>query len=179
MSATEVLQFWFEELTAKQRFAKDGTLDETIRQRFGALHSRAARGELQPWRKDPAGRLAEIIVLDQFSRNLYREDARAFACDPLALKLAAEAVMVGADLVLPIPRRAFLYMPFMHSESLSDHEQAVRLFSQPGLEDNLKFELRHQAIIEKFGRFPHRNLILGRPSTPDEVAFLQTPGSSF
>ena len=174
-----ILHFWFEELTAKQHFAKDAALDETIRARFGDTLEAAARCELFAWRATAEGRLAEIIVLDQFSRNVYRDTPRAFAQDALALLLAQELVASGQDLSLPSAQRVFAYMPYMHSESALVHAQAVPLFSQPGMEDNLSFEIRHQAIIERFGRYPHRNAILGRPSSPDELAFLSEPGSSF
>jgi uncharacterized protein (DUF924 family) len=140
----------------------------------------AARAfELHAWRIRPEGRLAEIIILDQFSRNIHRGTPDAFAADQLALALAQEAVSSGADQALPVSRRAFLYLPFMHSESPAIHERAVRLFSASGLAENLKSELRHQAIITRFGRYPHRNSILGRISTPEEEAFLEEPGSSF
>jgi uncharacterized protein (DUF924 family) len=139
----------------------------------------AMAGELQPWREAADGRLAEIIVLDQFSRNIHRGTPRAFAADPVALVLAQEALRVGADQVLPPERRAFLFMPFMHSESPRIHETAIRLFQQPGLEANLDAALRHKAIIDRFGRYPHRNALLGRVSSDEEQAFLQTPGSSF
>jgi uncharacterized protein (DUF924 family) len=139
----------------------------------------AALGELAAWRGTPDGRLAEVIVLDQFSRNLFRDDARAFAADGMALVLAQEAIRAGADRDMPAPRRAFFYMPFMHSESRAIHVQAERLFSQPGLENNYAFELKHKAIVDRFGRYPHRNRVLGRASTPDELAFLEQPGSSF
>lgn len=174
-----VLHFWFEEATPKQHFEKDAAFDATIRERFGETQRAAARGELAAWRDGPDGRLAEIIVLDQFSRNLFRDDARAFATDGMALVLAQEAIHAGADLGMPATRRAFLYMPFMHSESPAIHVEAERLFRQPGLGDNYKFELKHKAIIDRFGRYPHRNRILGRASTPGERAFLDQPGSSF
>jgi uncharacterized protein (DUF924 family) len=131
------------------------------------------------WRTTAEGRLAEIIVLDQFSRNVYRDTPRAFAQDVPALVLAQELVASGQDRSLSIAQRTFAYMPYMHSESALVHVQAVALFSQPGMEDNLNFELRHKAIIDRFGRYPHRNAVLGRPSTPEELAFLSEPGSSF
>jgi uncharacterized protein (DUF924 family) len=179
MSPQDVLHFWFEEATPAQHFKRDDAFDATIRDRFGAVHAAAARGELAAWRDAAGGRLAEIIVLDQFSRNLFRADARAFAADGIALVLAQEALRAGADRDLPPARRAFLYMPFMHSESPVVHVAAARLFRQPGLEDNYEFELKHQAIIRRFGRYPHRNHALGRASTPEEIAFLARPGSSF
>jgi uncharacterized protein (DUF924 family) len=127
----------------------------------------------------PEGRLAEIIVLDQFSRNVWRDTPRAFAQDALALALAQELVASGQDRSLPVAQRSFAYMPYMHSESALIHEQAVALFSQPGMADTLRFELQHKAIVDRFGRYPHRNAILGRSSTAKELAFLSGPGSSF
>lgn len=175
----EVLKFWFEELKPEQQFKKDLALDRLIKERFGALLEQAARGELASWRETPEGRLAEIIVLDQFSRNIFRDDARSFAQDPMALALAQEAVRDPRHGLLPVNQRAFLYMPYMHSESLKIHDDSRRLFSQPGLENNLKFEEKHREILERFGRYPHRNAILGRVSTPEEIEFLKQPGSSF
>jgi uncharacterized protein (DUF924 family) len=179
MQPQSVLHFWFEELTGKQHFVKDTALDESIRERFVHTLEAAARCELFAWRATPEGRLAEIIVLDQFSRNVYRDTPRAFAQDALALVLAQELVALGWARGLPLAQRVFAYMPYMHSESALVHAQAVALFSQPGMQDNLRFELRHQAIIERFGRYPHRNTILGRASTAEELAFLSGPGSSF
>ena len=179
MQPNPILHFWFTELTPKQHFVKDAALDETIRTRFGATLEAAARCELFAWRATPKGRLAEIIVLDQFSRNVYRDTPRAFAQDALALALAQELVASGQDRSLPVEQLRFVFMPYMHSESALIHEQAVALFSQPGLEDNLSFEHAHKAIIDRFGRYPHRNAILGRSSTAEELAFLSGPGSSF
>jgi uncharacterized protein (DUF924 family) len=179
MKSQDILRFWFEELDSKKRFAKDDALDTLMRERFEETLEAAARGELWQWRDSATGRLAEIIVLDQFSRNIWRDTPGAFAQDDRALTLARELHSNGGDKTLPIEQRAFAYMPYMHSESLRVHEQAVRIFSQPGLESNLVYELRHKAIIERFGRFPHRNAILGRASTPEEEAFLKVPGTSF
>ena len=179
MQATDILHFWFNELTDQQHFIKDTALDDTIRTRFGDTLEAAARCELFSWRATAQGRLAEILVLDQFSRNVFRDTPRAFAQDALALALAQELVAGGHDKALDIKQRAFAYMPYMHSESLPIHEQAVYLFNQPGLENNHDFELRHKAIIERFGRYPHRNDILGRPCSAAELAFLEEPGSSF
>lgn len=177
--AQAVLDFWFEELTPAQWFKKDPEMDRTISQRFGELHAQASQCECYPWRQTAQGRLAEIIVLDQFSRNIYRDDARAFATDALALLLAQEAVANGTDAEFTSPQRVFLYMPYMHSESAAIHEVAMQLYDQPGLENNLDFEVRHKAIIDRFGRYPHRNAVLGRASTDEELAFLKQPGSSF
>ena len=179
MHPQPILHFWFTELTPKQHFAQDAALDEAIRTRFGATLEAAARCELFSWRETPEGRLAEILVLDQFSRNVYRDTPRAFAQDPLALAMAQELVASGQDRSLPLVQRSFAYMPYMHSESALVHAQAVELFSQPGLEDTLRFELRHKEIIDRFGRYPHRNALLGRASSPEELAFLTEPGSAF
>jgi uncharacterized protein (DUF924 family) len=179
MHPQSILHFWFTELTPKQHFAKDAALDEAIRTRFGTTLEAAARCELFAWRATPEGRLAEVLVLDQFSRNVWRDTPRAFAQDALALALAQELVASGQGRSLPLAQRSFAYMPYMHSESALIHEQAVALFSQPGLEDNLRFEHAHKAIIDRFGRYPHRNAILGRRSTAEELAFLSGPGSSF
>ncbi len=179
MYFSAILHFWFEELTDKQHFVKDPALDEAMRIRFGATLEAAARCELFAWRATSEGRLAEILVLDQFSRNIFRDTPRAFAQDALALVLAQEMVASGHDQQLTPKQRAFAYMPYMHSESAVVHAEAVRLFSLPGLENNLNFELRHKAIIDRFGRYPHRNAILGRSSSAEELAFLSEPGSSF
>ncbi len=177
--AQQVLHFWFEESTPQQRFRKDPAFDAEIARRFGALHARAAASELWAWRASPEGRLAEIIVLDQFSRNLFRDDPRAFAQDAMALVLAQEAIRAGDDQRLSAEQRAFLYMPFMHSESRAIQAESVRLFEANGIANNLDFAIRHKEIVDRFGHYPHRNAVLGRPSTPEEIAFLQTPGSSF
>lgn len=174
-----VLAFWFEELKPSQWWTKDPVMDATIQTRFGDLHRRAALGELDVWRQTPTGRLAEVIVLDQFSRNMYRDDARAFACDGMALALSQEAVARGDDQALGDVERSFLYMPYMHSESAVIHEAAVRLFLDNGIESNYEFELKHKVIIDRFGRYPHRNAILGRESTAEELEFLKQPGSGF
>lgn len=174
-----VIEFWFGELEPKQWFAKDPILDLMIEAKFALLVEQARVGELFAWRAHPQGRLAEIILIDQFSRNIFRDQPAAFSADPVALVLAQEAIAIGADQVLPPKKRAFLYMPFMHSESALIHAQAVELFDQPGLEYNLEFERQHKAIIDRFGRYPHRNKILGRPSSPEELEFLTQAGSSF
>ena len=179
VDAQAVLAFWFQELTPAQWFKKDDNMDRQIAERFSDVLARAAACECFEWRRTAQGRLAEIIVLDQFSRNIYRDDASAFATDTLALALAQEAVAAGADAEFSSEQRAFLYMPYMHSESATIHERAMELFNQPGLEKNLDFEVRHKAIIDRFGRYPHRNALLGRDSTDEELAFLKQPGSSF
>lgn len=177
MKPDDVIHFWFRETKPAKWFAQDDSFDELIRNRFQSVHDQASRGELSHWRKNAEGRLAEIIVLDQFSRNIYRNSPRAFAQDMIALTLAQEMVELGLDREIPEDWRPFIYMPYMHSESLIIHETAMKLFE--GHEENLRFERLHFDILKKFGRYPHRNSILGRSSTPEEVAFLKTPGSSF
>jgi len=178
-SFQDVLEFWFVELEPRQWWTKDTIIDQLIRDRFGELHDDAIASKLYCWRESGMGRLAEIIVLDQFSRNIYRDQAKAFAWDGMALVLAQEAVRIGADQELEAPEKAFFYMPYMHSESMAIHTQAVKLFDQPGVEFNLEFELKHKIIIDRFGRYPHRNTVLGRTSTADEIEFLSQPDSSF
>ncbi|HEX2229183.1 MAG TPA: DUF924 family protein [Candidatus Binatia bacterium] len=174
MEAADVVDFWFNELNPRDWFQKNDEVDALITSRFAALHRAAGLAELWSWRSSAAGALAEIIVLDQFSRNIYRNDARAFATDGMALVLAQEAVRRALDRELSAPQKSFMYMPFMHSESPVVHETAVKLFSQPGLEENLRFELQHRDIIARFGRYPHRNAVLCRASTPAEIDFLKT-----
>lgn len=178
-TARDVLAFWFDEVGATGWYAVSAATDAEIARRFAALHVAAAQCELFPWRNTAEGCLAEVIVLDQFSRNMFRGSAGAFAQDALALALAQSAIARRLDAALPPPQRAFLYLPFMHSESLAIHAVAERLFAAPGLENNLQFEAEHLAILTRFGRYPHRNAALGRASTPAEIAFLQQPGSSF
>lgn len=179
MQAHDILDFWFQELEPSYWWKKDAELDRQIGRRFGALLNSAAACELYAWRTSPEGRLAEVILLDQFSRNIHRDTPGAFANDPLALALAQEAVAVEADQALAPTMRNFLYMPYMHSESAVIHSEAVRLFAASGVASQIDFEQRHKAIIDRFGRYPHRNAILGRESTPEEIEFLQQPGSGF
>ena len=154
--------------------------DETIRMHFADIHAKAIKGELSKWRRFGAlGRLAEIIVLDQFSRNLYRDDPRQFAADTIALVLAQEAVRGDFDQKLTKEQRVFLYLPFMHSESAQIHKKALKLFSDLGLKQNLDFEEKHKAILDRFSRYPHRNDVLGRVSTVEEIDFLNLPDSHF
>lgn len=175
----DILHFWFNELTPAQWWKKDEKVDADIKQRFSDIHAKAARCELFDWRMAAKGRLAEIIILDQFSRNIFRDNARAFANDSLALALAQEALAVGADKALSLVERSFLYLPFMHSESAEIHQIAVGLYRELGIVENFDFEIKHKEIIDRFGRYPHRNKTLGRESTPEELEFLKQPGSSF
>jgi uncharacterized protein (DUF924 family) len=175
----QVIDFWFKEIEPALWWKKDDDFDALLVERFSGLHARAASCELYEWRSEPEGRLAEIIILDQFSRNMFRDSALAFANDSMALTLSQEAVACAADRALSPAQRSFLYMPYMHSESLQIHEVAVDLFRNNGNQGNLDFELKHKKIIEKFGRYPHRNKVLGRQSSAEELEFLTQPGSSF
>ncbi len=179
MDYQDIIDFWFVECKPQQWFAQSDAFDALITERFLPMHDRASRGECFDWRDSIDGRLAEIIVLDQFSRNIYRHTAKAFAQDIQALTLAQEAVSLGIDRQLEFTERSFLYMPYMHSESSIVHDEAERLYRQLNQQDNYHFELKHKAIIERFGRYPHRNALLGRQSSAEELDFLQQPGSSF
>lgn len=171
-SHTEVLIFWFDETPPRLHFTMDADFDRLVNDRFLQTYKQAVAGELSDWRSTPDGRLAEVIVLDQFARNMFRQSHWAFLYDPLALALAQEAVRSGHDMRLERNRRAFLYMPFMHSESAKVHAEAFPLFQSLGNPETLKFELAHKEIIDRFGRYPHRNSILGRLSTSEENEFL-------
>lgn len=172
MNYPEVLEFWFEQLTPEEWFKKDEMLDLKMVEKFIAVHAQAVAGELFRWRDDPLGRLAEIILIDQFSRNIYRDDPKAFLSDPLALVLAQEAIYGNHHKSFNDSQKIFLYMPFMHSESKQIHEIALKLFSEPGLEESLAYEIDHKKIIDRFGRYPERNKILGRTNTADEEIYL-------
>lgn len=175
----KIIDFWFDEIEKFQWWKKDEGFDILIKSRFLNIHIAATKCELFSWRKTSLGMLAEIIVLDQFSRNMFRDKPESFAYDSIALALAQSAVKEGYDLELNDEQRSFLYMPFMHSESLLIHEEAIRLFTQLGMSSTLEYEYKHKEIINRFGRYPHRNKILGRKSTPEEIEFLTLPGSSF
>lgn len=179
MNYQEIIDFWFSAETQPFWFAKSDAFDQTLDERFAHTLDQAKQCELWTWRATAEGRLAEIIVLDQFSRNLYRNQANAFAQDALALALAQEAIQLKLDQALKPEQRSFLYMPFMHSESKIIHAQALQLFETLGNPINLDFEKKHKLIIDRFGRYPHRNQILGRTSTAEEIEFLKQPNSSF
>ncbi len=175
----DVLTFWFKETEPRHWWVVDPAFDQGLRDRFLHLLLQAAAGELFGWRASARGRLAEIIVLDQFSRNVYRGTRQAFSQDPQALALSQEAVASGALNELDEVERTFLLMPYMHSESRAIHVQAEALFRDFTPAGNYEFELKHKAIVDRFGRYPHRNAILGRNSTEAELEFLEQPGSSF
>lgn len=178
-TAHHILDFWFREIEPAFWWKKDAAFDELIRHRFGEVLSQAILCECYAWRSTAQGRLAEIIVLDQFSRNVFRDTPGAFAQDPMALALAQEAVAAGVLHTLSPDERNFLLMPYMHSESRLIHEQAETLFKAYAPEGNYQFELKHKVIVDRFGRYPHRNAILGRESTAEEAEFLKQPGSGF
>jgi uncharacterized protein (DUF924 family) len=173
-----VLDFWFRGVGPSKWFSKDAALDASIRDRFQSLHSRLMRDEGIAVER-PRPTLAAVIVLDQFSRNMFRDTPRAFASDELARRLAREAVRRGLDRGLTRDERLFLYLPFEHSEDCEDQALSVELIRQLGNENLTKYAEAHKAIIDRFGRFPHRNAILGRVSTPDEIDLLKDPMGSF
>ena len=187
----EVLDFWFGApgsaefgIRRKAWFVKDATFDRRIAEHFGATIEQALRGELDAWAATPTGALARILLLDQFTRNAFRGDRRAFAGDAQALASASAMVGLRQDELLQSFMRAFVYMPFEHAEGMAMQDEAVRLFSRlgavaPELADMLDYAHRHRAVIERFGRFPHRNASLGRQSTDDELAYLAKPGTGF
>jgi len=170
----KVLTFWFEELTSEDWFKGGESLDSLIRDRFTGLHTEVAAGEFWRERGNVKSLLAEVIVLDQFSRNMFRGDVHSFAFDSLALTLSQQAISAGLDKDLPLEQRSFLYMPFMHSESKSIHADGLTLFESLGIEETLKFEKIHKDIIDRFGRYPHRNKVMGRKSTKEELEYLSS-----
>ena len=189
--AQDVLDHWFGAPGSSEHgtlrafwFRKDAATDRAIAQRFGALIERALRGELDDWAARPQSALARIVVLDQYTRNALRDTPRAYAGDSQALKAAIAMVGTRQDAALPPEQRAFVYLPFEHAESLAMQDEAVRLYTRlaaeaPVLSDMLDYAHRHRAVVQEFGRFPHRNAILGRPSTADETEYLRRPGSGF
>ncbi len=176
----DVLKFWFDEIDPEKWWEEDEEFDALIKERFLGLHNKAKRNELYSWRNHANGALAEIIILDQFSRNIYRGQPESFSNDPLALALAMAAIEKGFDQELPNAKdkRSFLYLPYMHSESQIIHDDfAVTLYRQLGNEQKLKIELEHKSEIDCFGRYPHRNAVLGRVSTDKELEFLKIESS--
>ena len=193
-----ILDFWFGDRGSNLEIIKDksklwwkkvSSFDEEIQQKFGRMMEAMNKGELNEWCETAQGRLAMIILADQFSRNIYRDLPASFANDDLALSLAKAGIKSGMDKELSLIEREFFYMPLMHAESLAEQEMAVKLFSElvneadeeekKSFRSNLNFAVKHRNIIKRFGRFPHRNKILGRKSASEEIEFLKTPGSSF
>ena len=174
-----VLQFWFHQLRERDWWEKNPLVDQAVVNRFGPLHDRLSREASPHGFVTVHEALAAVIVLDQFSRHIHRGNGRAFAADPLALRLATRVVDDGFDVQADPRHRRFFYLPFEHSEDKAVQARSVRLFGSLGDDENLDYAIRHKVIIDRFGRFPHRNMALGRRSTPEEIAFLKTPGSSF
>jgi uncharacterized protein (DUF924 family) len=183
-----VIDFWFgappTESPREQWFRKSEAFDAAIRERFGDLIEQALAGGLREWDRDASGAVARIVLLDQFTRNAFRDTARAFAGDALALEAARAMVAGGRDRALPGVMRQFVYLPFEHAEDRETQRDSVRLFAalaadHPALADVHAWAVRHRDVIARFGRYPHRNALLGRPSTPEEIEFLRQPGSSF
>jgi len=179
----ELLKFWFEDSGLERWFAKSEEFDRTVRQRFLAHYEAAARGDYDDWQGSGAGCVALCLLLDQFPRNLFRNDARAFATDAKALGIARRAVDAGRDMEEGVSRemRKFLYLPFEHSEELDDQRTCMKLMAERlgPIGEDLDWARKHFVILERFGRFPHRNEALGRQSTPEELEFLKGPDSSF
>ena len=172
--AQEVIDFWFSDEVRKLWFNSTPEFDALLRERFLALWQQASRRELDHWQQSAAGCLALVIILDQFPLNMFRADAQSFATEAQSREVAQLAIDQGFDQQLKVSQRAFLYLPFMHSETLADQQRGLELFDQPGLEDNLRFARHHHDIIEKFGRFPHRNGVLGRDSSAGEIEYLNS-----
>jgi len=178
MEYKTIIDFWFTELSPEQHFMKNDVVDERIKS-FTDVHTAVKNGETQLWRESAEGALAEIIVLDQFSRNMFRDTDACFAQDAYALELAQAAIAKGYDQELSPDKRMFMYMPYMHSESKEIHEVAVVLFEALGNEGTLQYEHIHKDIIDMFGRYPHRNELLGRVNTPEEEKYLAEKNESF
>lgn len=172
MWVDEVLKFWFEELQPDAWFTKDPALDTRIRIRFEQLHEQISRGEIQV-PDTPLAHLAAVLVLDQFPRNMYRGSAKAFATDAQALEIASRAIDAGFNSEMTKQQRQFLYLPFMHSEALPMQSRCVELFAAFDDPELMKYATEHRDIVERFGRFPHRNAVLGRDTTKEEADFLQ------
>lgn len=172
MTADDIIDFWFSDSMRPAWFRSTVALDTTIRTRFEATWRQATLGRFNHWDETAAGALALVILLDQFPLNMFRGTARAFASEGDAIRVARQAVERGFDATLSDPQKAFLYMPLMHSESLVDQERSVELYEAAGLVDNLRFARHHRELVQRFGRFPHRNAILGRESTAGERAYL-------
>ena len=172
--AQEIIDFWFSDEVRKLWFNSTPQFDASLRERFLPLWQQASRGELDQWQQSAVGCLALVIILDQFPLNMFRAQAQSFATEAQSRGVAQVAIDQGFDQDLDIGQRAFLYMPFMHSETLADQQRALELFDQPGLEDSLRFARHHHDIIEKFGRFPHRNEALGRQNNAAEIDYLNS-----
>jgi uncharacterized protein (DUF924 family) len=177
----EILDFWFVETAPAQWFQKSDAFDQQIIERFESVYDKAVQGEFDAWQESAEGVLALCILLDQMPRNMFRDTPKAFATDAKILKIAKQAVVNGLDQELPVQQRRFIYLPFEHSENIDDQRRCVELFDVIKSDDALGYEyaLKHLEVIKKYGRFPHRNKILGRTNTPEEDAYLAQPGAGF
>ena len=173
----DILAFW-REAGSERWYTKDAAFDEEVQRQFLGLWQKAAAGELSSWETSDDGALALVIILDQFPRNMFRDDAKAFSTDPQALEVASRAIARGVDTRIEPGLLEFLYMPLMHSEQMGDQQRCVELFRKAGNTDNIGYAQDHAEIVRRFGRFPHRNRILGRATTPEEQAFLDSGGFS-
>jgi len=178
-TAKEIVKFWFEDCEEKQWFEKDEAFDALIRERFGSVYEQAMAGTHDHWEDEPESCIALVVLLDQFPRNMFRGSARMYEADAKVLAVAKRAVDTGLHLKMDQAQRRFLYLPFEHSEDLDDQNTCMELMAALDDERSLEYARKHLVIIERFGRFPHRNDILGRPSTPEETEFLKEPDSSF
>lgn len=174
MTPADIVNFWFSEKVSQLWFQSTPEFDAELRSEYASTLDDAVKGNLPTWAETATGSLALVILLDQFPLNMYRGQARSFASEADAIVVAKKAIDLGQDQQLDLSQRAFLYLPMMHSENLADQDYSVRLFQAPGLESNLRFAQHHRGIIERFGRFPHRNAILGRENTPDETTYLES-----
>ena len=172
-----ILDFWFTPPISEHWFSSTPEIGMNIRSRYSMLWLQAAQGDLDHWQETAEGCLALCIVLDQFPLNMFRGDAKSFSTEQQAVAVAKHAVVRGLDQHVPVERRAFLYMPLMHSESSADQDESVRLFEAAGLDGNARFARHHRDLIRRFGRFPHRNAILGRESTAEEIEYLNSKGA--
>jgi|TARA_R110002072_G_scaffold517_12_gene3192 uncharacterized protein (DUF924 family) len=179
LSTEKVLEFWFAAETRKKWWVKEPQFDQQVAETLGDLHRQASDWSLDAWRDDAEGCLALVLLLDQVPRNIYRQDPRSFAFDAAALDVTRHALEVGFDTLLTKQQRLFLYLPLEHSEALEDQERSVTLMTTLGDPETARHAIAHRDIIARFGRFPHRNAVIGRQSTAEEEAFLQQPGSSF
>lgn len=174
VAADEILQYWFSESMSKHWFNANEEIDADIRARFEKVWEQARQGELAHWTKSANGSLALVIVFDQLPLNMYRGQAMSFATEAMGIATARQAIENGLDKEIAKDRLMFMYMPFMHSENMQDQDYAVQLFRDAGLDENVKFALHHRSIVERFGRFPHRNEILGRSSSDTEIAYMNS-----
>ena len=170
----EIIEYWFSKEVSERWFNSTAEFDRELGERYESVWQQASRGELGEWMNTAEGCLALVIILDQFPLNMFRGEAKSFATEAESRDVAEHAIEQGFDAQLPDDQRAFLYMPYMHSENLADQDRSVELFSQPGLESNLRYAHHHRGIVEKFGRFPHRNEVLGRESTEAEIEYLNS-----